>query len=297
MNDHQELKKSPPQPQIAKATATPTHRDTDDLSLLRKQRTQSPLNRQGGAEASNLLSNVSLYPRLQEESEPDRTEIEKKAQREKFLKDYPAAAKMLKDIKIGENDNKSLETLKKEFMKSGFTYSMAPTNPDKFLSGAKEGDCSTLARAYVKIAKEYLGIESVKIGYKSGDFFVPSGGKVLDQNQATGNVDNGKHWVFTNHYWVESPIGTIDLLFLGQEVNQSQWIDKTGEGNEDGIDYRTFGEYKVYDSNFMSANLADKYATNRDEAETGKKKAEAALMPTNAGRSSNLLERLVKFFK
>jgi hypothetical protein len=87
------------------------------------------------------------------------------------------------------------------------------------------------------------------------------------------------------------------LLFLGQAVDKSKWIDKTGEGNEDGIEYRTFGDYKVYDFNFMSANLADKYATNIDEAEEGKKKAEEALMSSNAGQPSNLLQRLVDFFK
>jgi hypothetical protein len=296
MNDHQELKKSSSHPQIAKATATPTHRDADGLSLPREKRTKSPTHRQEGADASNLLSNVSLYPPLQEESGPDQTELEKKARREKFLKDYPAAATMLKNIKIGESDTKSLKTLKDEFMKSGFIYSMTPTSPDKFLNGTKDGDCSTLAKTYVKIAKEYLGIENVKIGSKLGDFFVPNGGKVLDQNQATGNVDNGKHWVFTNHYWVESPIGNIDLLFLGQELDTSKWIDKTGEGDDDGIGYRAFGDYKVYDSNYMAATLADKYATSLGEAKEGKEKAEKAVAemaaPVRPNRRPNLLSRL-----
>ena len=185
---------------------------------------------------------------------------------------------MVKNIKIGENDKKSLETLKKEFINSGFVYTMAPTNPDTFLKGTKkDGDCSTLARAYIKVAKEYLGIDNVKLGYKKGDFFVPHGGKVLDTNQATGNVDNGKHWVFTNHYWVESPIGNIDLLFLGQEVNQSQWINKTNEGKENEIEYRIFGDYKVYDADFMAVNLAKKYATDLDEAKQGNEAAETAM--------------------
>lgn len=149
---------------------------------------------------------------------PMENELDKNAQREKFLKDYPLAAKMLKNIKIGENHKETLEALKKEFMNSGFVYTMTSTHPDNFLKGTKEGDCSTLAKAYVKIAKEYLGIENVKIGSKKGDFFFPNGGKVLDTNNATGNVDNGTHWVFTNHYWVESPFSTIDLLFLGNPV-------------------------------------------------------------------------------
>jgi hypothetical protein len=286
MNEYQEKPKSQANPQIQSLIT-----NTRSASSSNPVEEYSPKPMHGMS-----LSKIPLNAPTQEEADRDRKELDRNAQRDKFLKDYPEAAKMLKSIKIGENDKESLETLKKEFMKSGFTYSMAPKSPDKFLSGAKEGDCSTLAKAYVKIAKEYLGIENVKIGYKSGDFFVPNGGKVLDQNNATGNVDNGQHWVFTNHYWVQSPIGTIDLLFLGQEVNQSKWIDKTGEGNEDGIEYRTFGDYKVYDSNFMSANLEDKYATNIDEAEMGKKKAEAALIPTNA-RQPSWLERLVHVFK
>jgi hypothetical protein len=194
--------------------------------------------------------------------------------RKKFLETYPIAAQILKNIKISENDKENLENLRNAFIHSGFIYTMTTTNPENFLKGATEGDCKTLAEAYVKIAKEYFDILDVKIGSKSKDFFVPGGGKVLDLNNATGNVDNGKHWVFTNHYWVESPIGTIDLLFLGQEVNRSQWIDQTGKDQEDGIEYRIFGDYKVYQANFMAATLADKYATDIEEAKKGKKAAD-----------------------
>lgn len=222
--------------------------------------------RGGDRNSSNLLPS-SLNSPEQQQSPQD-------TQRKKFLETYSLAAQMLKNIKISENDKENLENLKKEFMNSGFVYTMTATNPEKFLQGAKEGDCSTLARAYVKIAQEYFGIKDVKTCSKSGDFFVPNGGEVLDMNKATGNVDNGKHWVFTNHYWVESPIGTIDLLFLGREVNQSQWIDKTGEDKEDGIDYRSFKDYKVYEANYMSQTLGDKYATDLNGAQKGKKAAD-----------------------
>ena len=239
------------------------------------------------------FGNIPLNAPTQEESKPIQNELDKNAQREKFLKDYPKAAKMLENIKIGEN-NKNLETLKQEFIKSGFVYSMAPTSPDDFLKGTKQdGDCSTLAKAYVKIANEYLGIENVKVDSKREDFFVPNGGKVLDMNKATGNVDKGKHWVFTNHYWVESPIGTIDLLFLGQEVNQSQWIDKTGEGKQGEVEYRIFKDHKVYESNYMT--LADRYATDLDEAQKGSKEAAEAAeaaMRVKPKQSPNLLKRV-----
>ncbi|MEH2247658.1 hypothetical protein [Nostoc sp.] len=223
--------------------------------------------------------------RQQEGSQGSSNDLGESAQRQsdeqnrkKFLEDYPLAAKMLKNIDIGENEKKNLETLKKEFMNSGFVYTMNATHEDRFLNNTKkEGDCSTLARAYVKIAKEYLGIDNVKIGCKSGDFFVPNGGKVLDMNNTTGNVDNGKHWVFTKHYWVESPIGNIDLLFLGQEANKSQWIDKTGKDKEHEIDYDIFGDYRVYEANVMG-KIAERYATDLNEAKKGKKAEAAAMM-------------------
>ncbi len=264
MNEYQERSKSP-----TKLSTTPSRGASSSRS-----REASPLR----SRQDISIRDIPLNAPTQKQSNPIQNELDKKEQRKQFLKDYPLAAKMVKNIKIGENDKKSLETLTKEFINSGFVYTMAPTNPDTFLKGTKkEGDCSTLAKAYIKVAKEYLGIDNVKLGYKKGDFFVPHGGKVLDTNQATGNVDNGKHWVFANHYWVESPIGNIDLLFLGQVVNQSQWINKTNEGKEDEIEYRIFGDYKVYDADFMAVNLAKKYATDLDEAKQGKEAAEAAM--------------------
>lgn len=241
----------------------------------------------------NSLGNIPVNAPAPKEPKPIENELDKKAQqRETFLEKYPYAAEMLKNIDIDESDKENLEALKREFMESGFVYTMNATSADKFLNGTKkEGDCSTLANAYVKIAQEYLGIESVKVTSKSGDFFVPNGGSVLDMNNATGNVDNGRHWVFTNHYWVESPIGTIDLLFLGQKVNPGEWINKTGEGKENEIEYRIFKNYKVYDANYMAQTLADKYATDLNEAQKGKVSAEA-LKPgrrVEPKRSPNLL--------
>ncbi|WP_110988610.1 hypothetical protein [Acaryochloris thomasi] len=198
------------------------------------------------------------------------------AEREKFLQDYPVAAKMVEQI--NETDpQKSLQALKEAFLKSGFTYSMAATAPEAFLKGRKDGDCSTLARAYVKIAHEYFGIENLEVCSKTKDFFVPGGGKVLDQNNATGNVDGGKHWVFTSHYWVDSPIGSIDLLFLGKAANESAWIDQTDEGGVDEIGYREFGKYRVYEAKYTGSSIADRYATDLAAAKEGQESSKADL--------------------
>ncbi len=251
-------------------------------------------NQQGSGIQSD--NDTSLNAPRQGQSKSIENQPDKNAQREKFCKDYPKAVEMLKSIKIGDDDTKNLRALIEIFMGSGFVYTMTAKSAETFLKGNKEGDCSTLARAYEKIAKEYLGIEDVKTVSKNEEFFVPNGGRVLDANQAKGNVDNGQHWVFTNHYWVESPIGDIDLLFLGQAVNKSQWIEKTGEGVDEGIEYRQFGDYRVYESNQMGETLAGRYATNRDEAREGKaaqEAAEAAFIEANNGaktkRSPNVL--------
>lgn len=205
-------------------------------------------------------------------------------QSKKFLNDYPLAAKMVKGIAKKDN-NDHLAVLMRRFMESDFVYDMTPTTPDDFLKGTKKnGDCSTLARAYVKIAQEYFGHEDVKVCSKIGDFFVPEGGKVLDANGATGNVDNGQHWVFTSHYWVNTPIGTIDLLFLGQEVDQNKWVDKTEDGKlSDELEYRKFGSNTVYVANYMASTLAEKYSTNKEIALEGRQQAEDAIANLSRG--------------
>jgi hypothetical protein len=99
------------------------------------------------------FGNIPLNAPTQERSELDRKELDRNAQRDKFLKDYPEAAKMLKSIKTDENDKESLETLKKEFMKSGFTYTMAINNPDAFLRGKKKGIAELLPMPMLKLRR------------------------------------------------------------------------------------------------------------------------------------------------
>ncbi|MGF1603232.1 MAG: hypothetical protein GFH24_608438n49 [Chloroflexi bacterium AL-N5] len=197
-------------------------------------------------------------------------------QRENFLKNYPLAAQMVKNIQINDSDPSiALISLKDKFMESGFIYTMAATHPDAFLKGMKkEGDCSTLAKAYAKIAQDYFGIKTVKVRSKTEDFFVPGGGKVLDQNNARGNVNNGEHWAFTSHYWVDTPIGSIDLLFLGKPVNESSWEGQTGNGEEDGIEYRDFGDYRVHEARYTGASIANRYATDLADAKAEQKASE-----------------------
>lgn len=253
------LKKSVSLPIISQQKALDTHRTVDDLA-------QSP---------NFDFSKINIYPPGQ-----------RKALHDKFLEKYPNTTDLLNGINLDEKDGECLKKLKENFVNSKFEYTMATTNVEAFLSGKRDGDCKTLAETFKKIAHECLGIKSVKLGYKGKDFFIPNGGKVLDSKGLTGNVDNGKHWVFTNHYWVESPIGNIDLLFLGKEVSESKWIDKTGEGKEGEIEYRTFDKYKVYMSNYDT--LMNRYATNFEVAQMGQEAASASIAAKiNVNKSNN----------
>lgn len=209
-----------------------------------------------------------------------------------FCEKYTYAAKMVSEIDQHNyaSHKEILKALKEQFIKSQFQYTMRSTSPDAFLNGKMDGDCSTLAKAYIKIAEEYYGIKGVKLGYKDNDFFVPDGGKVLGAKE-TGNVDNGKAWVFTNHYWIESEIGAIDLLFLGKAVDQNQWVNKTSEGELDGIEYREFGDHTVYTANYMS--LGNRYATDLEKAKAGMEAAaeEACKAIAPSKTSRNLLSQ------
>jgi hypothetical protein len=268
----QKLKKSVSLSKISERKAPETHRIVDDSAMQ-----YSPKNFD--------FSQINLYPPSQ-----------RKALSEKFLEKYPKTVDLLQNINLDGNDGECLKQLKENFANSKFEYTMAMTNVEAFLSGKRDGDCKTLATTFQKIAHECLGIKSVKVGYKGKDFFIPNGGKVLDTKGLTGNVDNGKHWAFTNHYWVESSIGNIDLLFLGQEVDQNKWIDQTDEGKEGEIEYRTFGKHKVYMSNFDT--ITNRYATDLDAAKSGQKEAwDAIKSRTKSGNnSSSLLQRVGKYF-
>jgi hypothetical protein len=161
---------------------------------------------------------------------------------------------------------------------------MASTSPTEFLNGKKHGDCSTLAKSFVIIAKEYFGISGIDTNSK-GSFGVAGGGLVLDVNGATGNVNDGvndgAHWAFTSHTWVVGPDRDRDMLFRGANVNPGAWIDAGDEGEEDGISYREFaglGGGRVYTYRSVTSTLGNRYTINLQVAKGAVEEDQQAML-------------------
>ena len=192
-----------------------------------------------------------------------------KTERERFIKSYPAMAQLVANIDVNGKPTDILDGLVANYKTCGFIYDMTPVNPQNFLKGCLRGDCSTLAKSFVIIAKDFFDIEGIEWATKNETFAVPGGGKVLDANNATGNVDNGSHWLFTSHTWVKGPDRKRDILFNGDESAPSG-LDMEAEGYDGEIEYRQFGGKKIYAYLLMGDTLANKYTTDIDKAQQAK---------------------------
>jgi hypothetical protein len=201
-------------------------------------------------------------------------------EREIFLQTYPAAKSLVSGINPDGTETEILNALANNFStKSGFTYTMTQVSPEAFLKGTAQGDCNTLSRSFVIIATDYFGIGGIGIGSKGKEFGVPGPHLVIDSAGSTGNVDNGGHWAFTSHTWVVGPDKDRDILFRGADLDQSNWIDKTGDGVQDGIPYRLFetlGGGRVYD-NKLFGPLATRYTTSLETAQGSQAKIQEEL--------------------
>ncbi|WP_254923766.1 DUF4157 domain-containing protein [Pseudanabaena sp. SR411] len=194
-------------------------------------------------------------------------------ERQAFLDTYSMAATLVNGIDVNGTETQVLDQLVQNYInRSGFAYDMTPTSPTEFLNGKKFGDCSTLSKSFVIIAKEYFGISGIDTSSK-GSFGVAGGGLVLDVNGATGNVNDGvndgAHWAFTSHTWVVGPDRDRDILFRGATVNPSVWIDAGSEGEEDGIPYREFaglGGGRVYTYRNVTSTLGNRYTIDLQTA-------------------------------
>ncbi|MEO1126844.1 MAG: DUF4157 domain-containing protein, partial [Cyanobacteria bacterium J06639_16] len=198
--------------------------------------------------------------------------------RDTFLETYPHAGDLVQGIDVtSTNETQVLDDLVdnyKDLSKSKFTYDMTPTTPQDFLKGSMlSGDCSTLAKSFEMIAKGYFGVSGISTETK-GNFGIAGGGAVLDKGGATGNVNDngvdGAHWAFTSHTWVVGPDRDRDMLFKGATVDQSGWLDATGnEGKEDGIDYKEYaglGGGRVYTYRNVTSKLGNRYTLDLDTA-------------------------------
>jgi hypothetical protein len=73
------------------------------------------------------------------------------------------------------------------------------------------GDCRTLCTEFVDVAQNCFGIAAT-VNHAGNDVFVAGGGPIIGDAR-TGNVSNGAHWYFTEHYVVNSGGTRYDVLF------------------------------------------------------------------------------------
>lgn len=208
-------------------------------------------------------------------------------ERSTFLQDYSLAAHLVNGVDHTGTETVILDALVANYLTCGFMYTMSSVSAEAFLKGTKNGDCKTLSESFVMVAKDYFNIQGISTGSYLVNFGVPGGGRVLDSNGATGNVDTGSHWAFTMHTWVVGPDRDRDMLFRGATLNRSNWVDSTGEGEEEGVSYREYkniGEGRVYSYRLMGS-LATRYSTKLITAKTGPALDSVAMGPRPGGNT------------
>lgn len=188
------------------------------------------------------------------------------------LDEFPRAKELITGIDLSADTNTKLGALKAKFAAiNWFYYEMSGGGMTEVLKGSGvRGDCRTLADLFVWVAVNALGVPAsmVKtVGYGK-DYLVRGGGQVTNAGVLTGNVDDGggQHWRFTSHSWVETAIGSIDLLFLAQDLDRSGWVDLTAKGMEGDKPWNQYGDVKIYRQNL--AGITHRYTTDPTAALT-----------------------------
>jgi hypothetical protein len=90
-------------------------------------------------------------------------------------------------------------------------------NLDTLGNQRPHGDCATLTSMFLNVATNDLHIAKLKkVDWEPDQekIFVPGGGRIVDPDRGTGNMDNGRHWMFKDHHWVEKTGSkAYDVLF------------------------------------------------------------------------------------
>ena len=151
---------------------------------------------------------------------PEETAADIKKQ--KFLKKYPLAEKLISGIPQDAKKPEILKKLLENFKDIGFKYNAKnksdttnDTNSERLLQGNLEGDCQTLALAFKAVAEGYFDIKGIKVDDRESSIkqpFLTEGDKIIDSS-VEPNCDDGKKWFFQNHYWAVWNGQIFDVLF------------------------------------------------------------------------------------
>ncbi len=146
-------------------------------------------------------------------------------------------------------EDKILDRIMHNFANIGFEYTMIHVSHTELLDkGRRQGDCRTLAEAFVQIAND-IGFDDVKLGSAVNIDFVAPGKPCIDKNKKP-NANRGRHWAFQNHYWgVDGNRNVYDILFTAREVdeNEMKWMHKQSPIDPStGLKYETYGGKRFY---------------------------------------------------
>ncbi len=179
----------------------------------------------------------TVIQRLKIDSEKIEGFKEKHTSHGHLLKGLDAAEELPEEAIIGQ-------LIENFYKRTDFKYTPSSS---KALWGS-EGDCATLRNEFVAIANECFGIKLTKGSVSGKNILVRGGGKIVDSEGKTGNVDNGKHWFFGSHSWAEWEGRPIDVLFgqlgvVGHEIGKDVDDGDTYPGCEftGMVIYRTNG--------------------------------------------------------
>jgi hypothetical protein len=174
---------------------------------------------------------------------------------EAFAKEHPDHAHLVEGFGKGMNEADIVGRLLENFFKrSDFDYDFSDREPFKH-----RGDCATLVREFVTLAKAIFGIP-MEIKDDEGGFFISGGAKIIHKNHVTGNVDSGKHFYFETHTWAVWRGRPIDVLF-GQLGVVSHLKGVKVQYGQDRMPYWDANGFIFY-LKHGAADVFDRYSSN-----------------------------------
>jgi hypothetical protein len=168
---------------------------------------------------------------------------------ETYLKKFPERANLLTGFDDAMSETDIVGQLIENFFKRrDFTYNFTSS-----ASWGNAGDCTTLAREFIELARDVFGIP-MSMKSDTGGFLIPGGRRIVNKDDQLGNIDEGKFWYFAEHTWVEWAGKQIDVLF-GQLGVVSHQKGVTVTYDENGMPTYEVGGFKFYHKDGATSQL------------------------------------------
>jgi hypothetical protein len=165
---------------------------------------------------------------------------------------HPGFSHLVEQITNDMDEDQIVTTLLRNFYnRTDFEYTGGSKK-----SWGKAGDCSTLVREFIDTAR-FFGIH-MELAKRDGPLFIRGGGKIINNTDWTGNVDNGSHWFFENHVLAQWNGQEIDVLFGSRQA-----VDATSGFTQDREGTFTTGGTTYYLAQDMATNVNNRYTSNQ----------------------------------